>query len=476
MQSVRDNEITIAKSSNAVGKTHAAARIAVWWYKCFPNSKVYTAAAPPLSNLQDLLWGEIGDIQIKNPELFQGDTSTSLRIARSKNSYIRGLTIPDDSNPQISESKFSGKHAPYLLFIFDECDAIPDPQYKGMESCLSGGILYRFLGMFNPRSEEGEVNRMIRDGRANVLQLSAFNHPNVLTGENKIPGAVTRGVTIRRIHEWTRPLVEGEDKDSECFELPKFLEGQIAPRQGGGEYPPLKAGFYKIMEPSFSYMVLGQYPAQGSKKLISKEWIAKARARWDLYVAEYGEVPPAGATAIMGLDVGEYGSDSSVPCFRFGGYVERIGRTWNGIDPIVTAENAAHEYKKRNTTVCYVDGTGIGSGVAPYMQRDLCTAVTVKVAEKPTKTCSLGRFSNLRSQIMWTGAEWLRTDSGAMLPPDDMLTEEMLAIEYWKDEGGFIRMTKSDALRTKLKRSPDRFVAWVLTFSPGGFFDDCDLS
>ena len=32
------------------------------WYKAFPNSQVYTAAAPPESNLRKLLWGETGSI------------------------------------------------------------------------------------------------------------------------------------------------------------------------------------------------------------------------------------------------------------------------------------------------------------------------------------------------------------------------------------------------------------------------------
>jgi len=56
MESVRDNPITIAKSANAVGKSHGAARIAVWFYKCFPGAQVYTTAAPPESNLRRILW------------------------------------------------------------------------------------------------------------------------------------------------------------------------------------------------------------------------------------------------------------------------------------------------------------------------------------------------------------------------------------------------------------------------------------
>jgi len=66
MKSVRDNPVTIARSANAVGKTHGAARVAVWFYKVFPNAQVYTAAAPPESNLKKLLWGEIGSLVEKH--------------------------------------------------------------------------------------------------------------------------------------------------------------------------------------------------------------------------------------------------------------------------------------------------------------------------------------------------------------------------------------------------------------------------
>ena len=42
MQSVRDNPITIAISANATGKTHAAARIGVWFYKAHESDALTT--------------------------------------------------------------------------------------------------------------------------------------------------------------------------------------------------------------------------------------------------------------------------------------------------------------------------------------------------------------------------------------------------------------------------------------------------
>lgn len=461
MESVRDHPVTIAKSANAIGKTHGAARVAVWWFKSFPGAQVYTAAAPPESNLKKLLWGEVGSITEKHPELFESDVITNLHIQRSSQSFLTGVTIPLSGTQAQREAKFSGKHAPHLLFIVDEGDAVPDEVYKGIESCMSGGHA-RLLVMFNPRAEAGKVYRMERDGRANIVELSALAHPNVVTGEDRIPGAVTRETTVRRINEWCRPLIQGERVDSECFELPEFLIGATAKSQSGQEYPPLKPGHYKIVDPAFSYMVIGQYPAQGTNQLISREWISKARSRWDLYVSKFGETPPKDTSGVFGLDIGEFGADSNVACFRYGGFVEKL-IAWGGIDTVATGDRAVAEYRARAVTRANVDATGVGAGVAPHMQRAGCSAAAVKVASSPTQKTEIGKFYILRDQLWWECREWLRIDPGAMLPPDEMLTEELQTPTY-EVMNGKIRVMKKETMRELLKRSPDRADALCLSF------------
>lgn len=471
MESVRDYPITIAQSANATGKTHAAARIAVWFYKTYADSQVYTSAAPPESNLKKLLWGEIGSTVERHPKLFASDSVRTLFIGRSAKSFIAGVTIPASGTAAQREAKFSGKHAPHLLFIVDEGDAVPDDVYRGIESCMSGGHA-RLLVMFNPRHQSGEVYRMERDGRANVVKLSAFNHPNVVMGRDQIPGAVTRETTIRRINQWCRPLVAGEAIDGSCFELPAYLGGVTAKSQSGEEYPPLQSGFYKISDPAFSYMVLGEYPDQGSQQLISREWIAAARSRWDSYTAQYGELPPMGAYATAGLDVGEFGTDSNVLCCRYGGFVERL-ISWNGLDVMATSDRAIGECRARKVAIVHVDATGVGAGVAPAMERGRCRANPVKVASSPTQKTEEGEFQILRDQLWWSCREWLRTDPGAMLPPDELLIEELQAPTYEVHKGK-IRVMKKATMREVLKRSPDRADALCLTFAnAGGVFDDC---
>jgi len=469
VESVRDNTITIAKSANATGKTHGAARTAVWFFLCFQDSQVYTAAAPPEKNLKDILWGEIGSIVLNKPELFEGFNCTTLHIKRSANSFLTGVTIPMSGTPAEREARFNGKHAPYLLFIIDEGDAVPVEVYHGIEACMSGGFV-RLLILFNPRDESGPVYKMEKDGIANVVTLKAFNHPNVVTGKDIIPGAVTRNITARRISEWSRKLHSDEKRGADCFELPKFLEGYEPIDRNNKKLPPLLPGWYKVIEPTLSYMVLAEYPSQSETQLISKEWIDNARSRWDLYVMQHGEVPPQNVNPRLGGDVAEFGVDKNVCALRYGGWVPRM-QSWKGVDVLVTGDRFLDIIKQVNPDAIQIDATGVGSGVAPHISRGGYYAEAVKVASSPTYKTELGEFNSMRDQLAWSCREWLRTNSSAMLPPNEELIEEMRAVKY-DVKNGKIKITAKDDLKKVLRRSPDWFDALCLTFSIYGTEDE----
>lgn len=475
LESVRDHQVTVAVSSNATGKTHGSARAAVWFYKAFEDCEVFTAAAPPFGNLKNLLWGEIGSIIAKRPEMFLGDTVTTLDVRRGPKDFLTGVSIPSSGTAKEREAKFSGKHQRHLLFVLDEGDAIPEDVYKGIESCMSGGFV-RLLIMLNPRQAAGAVFRMQRDHTVSVVHLSALRHPNVMTGKDVIPGAVTRETTVRRINEWTRPLNPDEKIEKEVlFVVPEFLVGAVAQRLGGGTYDPLLKGKRKIINPAFSYMVLGQYPAQGTNQLISTEWISRARARYDMYVLEHGDVPPKGSIGIMGLDCAEMGDDLNVAVGRYGGYLTQF-TPWGGVDTIETGSRAVDWYKSHaGIGHAMVDATGVGVGVAPQMQLSKCVATGIKVAERPTLKTEMGEFRILRDQLLWAVREWLRTDPSAMLPPNEELIEELSTPTYDTDSGKIEVMKKAD-MKEILKRSPNYLDCLAMTFAgQGGFFADCNF-
>jgi hypothetical protein len=462
MHSVRDNRDTLAKSANSTGKSHAAARVAIWFFLAFEDSQVYIASAPPESNLRTIVWAEISRIVEKHPHLFKGFIVNDLVIKRHSKSFIKGITIPTQGTEAKREAAFSGKHAPSIMFIFDEADGIPNECYRGAESCMTNSHA-RFLAMFNPRHESGILYQKEKKRVINVVPISAFRHPNVITGDDLIPGAVDRATTLRRINEWTRPLAPGERRDAECYEVPDFLVGQTTVSPAGKIYDPLPAGWRKIEEPQFSYMVLGEYPAIADGQLISRAWINNARSRYDAYVSKFGTKPPVGVSPVFGLDVAEFGVDSNVLARRYGGYVPAL-ESWSGMDITETSDLAADYYFKWGGQFIAVDGTGLGAGIAPLMERDHeVEAYSVKMNSKPTFDVEEGEFTHMRDQLWWMLREWLRHDGDAMLPPDEKLIEELSTPTY-STQSGKIKVMKKDEMKELLGRSPDRAEALALTF------------
>lgn len=477
MESVRDNVYTIAKSANATGKTHAAAHLALWWWFCYPGAQVYTAAAPPEANLKRLLWGEIGKIIRRKEDLFKPYRYLqTMLVERNPSEFVAGVSIPVTGTEAEREARFSGKHAPHLMFIVDEGDAVPRSVYQGIESCMSGGNV-RLLIMFNPRAKAGPVYRMERNRQANVVEMPAFHHPNVITGKDVIPGAVTREATLRRIMEWTRPLIEGEGPGETTFEVPGFLVGETVALKDGTMSPPLLPGHRKIIDQQFSYMVLARYPAAGPRQLISEEDVARARARWEVFVAIHGPGVPENIQGVIGCDIAEFGTDYNSICRRFGGFVMPFIQ-WAGVDPVTSGDKIADIFLADMASygAVYVDATGVGAGTPPQVWRRLRQAAVkrafvsgIKVAEKPSKkppSEMVGEFYMLKDQLAWDVREWLRTDPGAMLPPDEQLLEELSAISYEVTNKGEIKIDNKETLRGKLGRSPDNFDALALTFAP----------
>jgi hypothetical protein len=99
------------------------------------------------------------------------------------------------------------------------------------------------------------------------------------------------------------------------------------------------------------------------------------------------------------------------------------------------------------------------------MRRLGCNAHGIKVQESPTMTTEIGEFRIMRDQLYWMLREWLRTDPGAMLPPDEELLEELVVPTY-EISKRFIEVMKKDDMKEMLGgRSPDHMEGLILTFA-----------
>ena len=473
-RSVRDNRITLVPSANAVGKTFGAGGLAVWWAAAFSPAKIVLTAAPPEDNLRRLLWGELSQFFDTAPDLlpeYLPGVPASMRILYSAQHWIEGRTIPISASPQDREARFSGVHSPHLLFIVDEGDAVPGEIYRAIESCMSGEH-DRLLILFNPRSPSGAVYNMIREGRGNVIGLTAFDHPNVRTGEVVIPGAVSRERTVERIFRWTRPLIEGEAIDDEVstFIVPDFLDGEVFVFPNGTRSEPLIGGERRlIVQNEFAYMVLGRYPTSLENQLIDRAKLFRAQERWRSYVRLYGERPAEGIRPRTGQDVAEFGQDTNVLIDRWGSFVGSPIK-WKKVDVIVSAERGERHVRRVGSEFLFVDATGIGAAVAPAIRKGgLSQAIGVKTSVSPTRSleeaeAAGGDFGIYRDQLFWALRTFIHTDPAAMIPPSEELRDDLLAMTY-SSESGKLRVISKKKLKKIIGRSPDEADALALTFA-----------
>lgn len=473
MLSVLENPITIAKSSNAFGKSFSAASIAVWFYKCHEEVQVYSACAPPEANLRRILWGQIGNKVRKNPNLFKDDLLTVLRLAPKAEvssggepiNLIAGLTIPQSGSEMERESRFNGKHSPNLLFLVDEADGCPDEIFTAFESWSSGGRC-RMLCMFNPRRKAGACYRLTISGAANVINLNALEHENVITGRDIFPGAVTRDKTIKRIQEWSYPIGPKETPDGSCFEVPEYLVGATTLDNNKNEFPPMPSGWRRITDSKLSYMVLGEYPQSMQNNVFDETDISRCRSNWDLYTAKYGEVPPSETECIVGADIADLGGDFNVFVRRNGGWVSRFEK-FNGLHPHETAERLAEYHKEYNAKISNTDGIGLGVDVAPIARKCGARAHSVDVRVSPTKKPSgdlQAVFGNMRDQLYWELRDFLKRE-GSMLPPAPMLVDALRVVTY-EEKDGKIKIMPKNKIRDALGGdSPDELDALLLTFA-----------
>lgn len=452
--SVRDNQHTAVESANSVGKTFIAARIALWWLYCFPaigdtKTKIITTAAPPERQIKELLWGEIKSayrLATEQGAELLGKPPGAMHVTVNDSWWAKGFTIPMTGTREERIARFQGHHAEHLLLIFDESHGIPPEVYEAGESCMAGGHNHILL-LSNPLSASGPFYDAIKDPKYNVINISAFDHPNVITGKNLIPGSITREKTLERIKSWSRPLYDGERVDISTFTVPEYFKGKY-----GGTVR-------KVTNPFLEVKTLGRVPTQADDSLIGISYIQRAQDRWV-------SMPPddlEDTKGVAALDVAEFGADSNAWIIRKEYWVSEITR-WNDVDPIQTGSRATVLARAADVNMVYVDRIGVGSGVAPHLASNDIPAHGIHIQERPTVESEDEKYRTIRDQMLWAIREWLINEPKAMLPPDKNLAQELAVLKYAPDVRGYIKVMNKEKIRKLIGRSPDALDALMLTF------------
>lgn len=456
--SFRDNKYTAVSAAPSTGKTFGAACLALWVFNCFPYSKTIVTAAPPERQIKDLLFGAIRMLQkraLRNGvELIGGQPKVMSIDAEEEEWWIHGFSIPTSGTREERIAKFHGHHGRGGTFaIIDEAHGVPPEILEAIDNCLTGSNT-RLLMLFNPLAPSGIDYQATRDPNYNVITISAFDHPNVKSGEDLMPGMVDRDTIIERIDKWTRPVTPADvDSDRLMIEIPWMDEEARR----------------VVVNPVFCYKVLGEFPWESESALIPLYLIDRAKRNYGIELeklrAKGIEIPEDSPKPMCGLDMAEFGTDMCAFATRYDNFLAPIMR-WGRTEELDSVDKAARMARMVDHNRVNVDAIGFTT-IAPMLREHEIRAFGVKVSWSATRDVEEGQFVSLRDQLGWSIREWMYRRNSCM-PPDEDLEADMSAFEYRNTRRGILISKKDHVRRMLVGRSPDGFDALSMTFYTGG--------
>ena len=309
MNAVRDHKRVAVPSANNVGKSHIAARIAIWFLLTHQPS-IVILTAPKQVQVKDILWGRMRQAlqSWKGKNGYPGECLTESYYPDRENYpnwFARGMTARD------AES-FSGWHEHSVLFILDEASGIPPHIFAGLDGMMSGGDC-KLLEISNPTTRNSEFYKHCQSPLYRVIPLSALDHPNVRGERDFYKGAVNVG------------------------------------------WPPEMEEQWGIGHAQYQVRVQGQFPDQEEDAVIPLKFIQAAVNR---KVATHPD-----DFAVLGVDVARKGESETV-CMQKKGPVCTIEFTENVSNVIELGQRLNNHHTK----TIGVDDIGVGAGVTDYLK------------------------------------------------------------------------------------------------------------
>ena len=264
VQAIKKHKRVAVRSSNTVGKTHAVARIALWFLYSFPGSVVVTTA-PTHRQIKDLLWGEIHTAHARARVPLGGILNqTEFKIAPDW--YAVGVAYKDG---QETAESIQGYHSATgnILFIVDEASAVEPQVFEAIAGGMnSKGAKLLLIG--NPTRNIGYFADAFKKPLFHTIHINQFDLPNVKQNDIVIPGLATKESIAEMAEEY------GEESD-----------------------------IYRVR-------VLGEFPLADEDTKIALHIVENALDR--------EEPTEKGVEQIIGLDVARFGGDRTVFVRKFG--------------------------------------------------------------------------------------------------------------------------------------------------------------
>lgn len=445
--SVWNNKYTDVRSCHSVGKTFIEAAILITFLFQNVNS-VVVSTAPTGRQVEDLLWSNVNNLY-RNAKVNLGGRCLTTDLKVNDIWYATGIsTTPGKEND--SATKIQGYHAPKILILVDEAYGVDKRIFEALDGVASSEGA-KSLCVGNPMSTNNAyAQKLFTTGRKSIT-ISAFNHPNVVTRSNVVPGAVSFDWVIEKIRDWCEVVNEQIDKTVfEYYEVVKNAHGEL---QTTG-----KKVWYKPND-LFLWKVLGEYPEQAVDSLVTYRDVLDAMER-GRNINILNPDDPARAVQVTirhgALDVARFGTNKSVFCKNINSHF--TFKEFYKMDLADLTEQAIMYITENRLTKFSVDCDGIGGGVYDNLKKwkgetkNKVELFEIHGGASPLELKQTEEFINLRSQMYW----FLKTDIEdiSIEYKEDVLTG-LSSIKYSFNTKGKIQIESKDEFKKRFQRSSD---------------------
>jgi len=406
----------LVRSANGVGKTTALAVMCLWKLAQSDECIVLTTSSSH-EQLRRNLWGEIRRLARRSGEV-DPKAIKAQSIVLDEKRYAIGISPTDAENAQ-------GYHAASMLIAIDEATSI---ERKIMHALLgtATSVDTQIVMIYNPVAIDSFVYEAERSGLWKIVTISALDHPNVITGANLAPGAVTRDSFEERLAVWSFP-VNAEDEG--------FAFG----------------GKYWRRSPETQRRLLGEWVDDSGDGHIPLSTIRRALT----VDAERG-------VKCMGIDVARSDNDATVFAF-FDGGVQLPFHVMYARDLTRIADKAA-EFYREGFEIIAIDDTGVGAGVTDTLKRMGIEPIPVNFAQaaKGFLRTAYRELTNARTEMYFNIDDELKRGV-IRLVDDDKLHQELASVRLrFTENRTAYSLEPKELLRGRLGRSTDRADATVL--------------
>lgn len=426
------NKTTI-RGCHGFGKSFISGNIILQFLLTYKPS-IVLSTAPTFRQVEKAIWKEVRT-SYNNARIPLGgklaDGAPLLQIVKDQ-WYAMGLSTSEGD-------KFQGFHEENILVVVDEAAGVPESIFVSIDALLTSANA-KLLIIGNPTSTAGTFKKSFEETGWNKIAVSAFDTPNF----------TYYGITEQDIKSglWYEKM---KAKD---FKLP--YPKMITPQWVEDKYKRWRPG--SIL---YDSRVRGNFVDAGSDTLIPLAWIEAAQSRWE--ELEYGT-----ETAI-GVDVAEYGRDSSVAWVKSGRKLHPA-KTFSKLPVMQLVGYLVILFNAQQASYINVDTIGVGTGVEGRLDELGIPTNRVNVAEGPggVKEEETAKFINKRAQFYWGLRELLDPENpnAIGLPQDDELVEELMATKYKINSSGKIQIIPKDDIKEIIGRSPDKADALMIACAP----------